>query len=143
MELFIRIKDGQPFEHPIEKTNLLQVFPYIDVNNLPQEFAKFERVLLTKLSPYQIHEGSSYGWVDGVVKDIHHISEISAEEKAAMIAECIAAWDASPKKQQFPSWTFCEPCCCFEAPIPYPSDGNVYYWDEPNLKWVDVSTVLG
>jgi hypothetical protein len=143
MELFIRIKDGQPFEHPIFKDNFLQAFPNVDVNNLPPDFAKFQRVTPPKLSPYQVYDGMTYEWDNGIVKDTHHISEISPEAKAAMIAECIALWEASPKKQQYPSWTFCEPCCCFEAPIPYPSDGTDYYWDEPSLAWIEVSSAPG
>ena len=45
MELYIQIRNGQPFEHPILGDNFRQAFPKIDVSNLPPEFAKFERIL--------------------------------------------------------------------------------------------------
>ena len=45
MELFIRVKDGQAFEHPILGDNFRQAFPNINVNNLPSEFARFERIV--------------------------------------------------------------------------------------------------
>jgi hypothetical protein len=44
MECIIRIVDGQPFEHPILMDNFMSAFPRIDVNNLPSEYAKFERL---------------------------------------------------------------------------------------------------
>jgi hypothetical protein len=44
MNLYIQIKDGQPFEHPIFEDNFIQAFPNVDINNLPLEFAKFRRI---------------------------------------------------------------------------------------------------
>ncbi len=44
MRLFIQIRDGQPYEHPIFEDNFIMAFPHIDVNNLPSEFALFERI---------------------------------------------------------------------------------------------------
>jgi hypothetical protein len=41
--LYIQIKDGVAFEHPIMEDNFLQAFPDVDVNNLPPELAKFTR----------------------------------------------------------------------------------------------------
>ena len=41
MELFIQIRNGQPFEHPIFGDNFRQAFPDVDVDNLPPEFARF------------------------------------------------------------------------------------------------------
>ena len=44
MRLFIQIRDGAPFEHPIQEDNFKFAFPQIDMNNLPEEFMDFERV---------------------------------------------------------------------------------------------------
>ena len=41
MELFIRIKDGEPFEHPIFGDNFRAAFPDIDSDNLPPDFVRF------------------------------------------------------------------------------------------------------
>ena len=43
MQLYIQIKDGVAFEHPIMEDNFLQAFPDVDVSNLPPELAKFTR----------------------------------------------------------------------------------------------------
>lgn len=38
--------------------------------------------------------------------------------------------------QPFPSWTLNESTWTWEAPIAYPTDGQVYTWDEATLSWV-------
>ena len=43
--------------------------------------------------------------------------------------------DAFSPPQTFPSWTLNEGTCLWEAPIPYPTDGD-YYWDEDTVSWL-------
>lgn len=38
--------------------------------------------------------------------------------------------------QPFPSWILNPETNGWEAPIPYPNDGNRYYWDEETQQWV-------
>lgn len=38
--------------------------------------------------------------------------------------------------QPFPSWVISAPTWLWQAPIPYPNDGNLYKWDEATLSWV-------
>jgi hypothetical protein len=45
--------------------------------------------------------------------------------------------DAFILPQPFPSWVLVEATCRWEAPIPYPNDGNVYEWNEDIGNWVD------
>lgn len=45
------------------------------------------------------------------------------------------ARDAFIPPQPFPSWTLNEETCLWEAPSPYPTDGEMYLWDEP-VGWV-------
>jgi hypothetical protein len=132
MELYIQIKDGQPFEHPIMGGNFCEAFPNIDVNNLPAEFAKFERVECNVTpSAYEIAE-VNYLWVDGVVKDVWSLRQMTAEEKAAKI-------DIAMQSQPYPSWTFDEPTYAWLPPTPRPTDG-FYIWDEATLSWVTPPT---
>lgn len=44
--------------------------------------------------------------------------------------------DAFIAPQPFPSWTLNETTCRWEAPVPYPTDGKRYRWDEATLAWV-------
>jgi len=82
MELFIQIRNGQPFEHPIFGDNFRQAFPEVDVDNLPPEFAKFERIE-QNVTPatFEVAE-STYTRVDGIVKDVWTIRPMTTEEEA-------------------------------------------------------------
>jgi hypothetical protein len=81
MELYIQIRDGQPFEHPILGDNFREAFPHIDVNNLPPEFARFERLPDPEnATTFQVGE-VRYEWVGDVVKDVWTVREMTQEEK--------------------------------------------------------------
>lgn len=51
-------------------------------------------------------------------------------------------WDgvgfAAP--QPFPSWTLNAETYLWEAPTPYPTDGNLYQWVEADLNWQLIPT---
>lgn len=42
--------------------------------------------------------------------------------------------DIFVEPQPYPSWTRREGSR-FRAPVPYPQDGNRYFWDEESLSW--------
>ena len=87
MNLYIRIVDGQPFEHPILEENFCAAFPDIDITNLPPEFARFERVPCPQVAKtFQVDE-VHYEWVDGVVKDVWTVRDMTEEEIAIKQAE--------------------------------------------------------
>lgn len=44
--------------------------------------------------------------------------------------------DAFIAPQPFVSWVFNEQTLDWQAPIPYPEDGQVYYWDESSREWM-------
>lgn len=39
-------------------------------------------------------------------------------------------------QQPYPSWTISAPTWMWQPPVPYPTDGGTYYWDEKTLSWV-------
>jgi hypothetical protein len=45
--------------------------------------------------------------------------------------------DAFIPPQPFPSWVLDEDTCRYEAPIPYPTDGLRYNWDEDTTSWIE------
>jgi hypothetical protein len=108
MELYIRIVDGQPFEHPILADNFAQAFPDVDVNNLPPEFARFERFEPLATDIYEVCETTYY--YDGiVVKDVYHVRPMTDAEKTAKIAYC--------KDLPHPEdWVFNETACAWQQP---------------------------
>lgn len=46
--------------------------------------------------------------------------------------------DAFIAPKPFLSWSLNEDTCHWEPPVPYPTDGNTYIWDEDNLTWKEV-----
>jgi len=87
LELYIQIRDGQPHEHPILADNFRAGFPDVDTANLPDTFSKFVRVGIPKIGIYEVYEGATYQWVNGVVKDVHSVRPMTDEEQAAKTIE--------------------------------------------------------
>lgn len=50
-----------------------------------------------------------------------------------------ATLDAFIAPKPYPSWLLNTETCQWQAPTPYPSDGNMYTWDEETLSWVQVN----
>jgi hypothetical protein len=44
--------------------------------------------------------------------------------------------DAFIPPQPFASWTLNDTTCLWDAPVEYPSDGQMYTWDEDTTSWV-------
>jgi hypothetical protein len=40
--------------------------------------------------------------------------------------------------QPYSSWTKNEETYLWESPVPYPTDGKSYSWDESSLSWIEV-----
>ena len=82
MKLYIQIRNGQPFEHPIVEDNFREAFPHIDLNNLPPEFAEFRRLPQPIAGPYEGEVLSSYEWDGSVVTDAWIVERLPEEEIA-------------------------------------------------------------
>lgn len=86
-DLFIQIRDGQPYQHPIFGDNLRDAFPDIDTNNLPDGFARFIRHSPDiEVGRYEVLV-EEYVWNDGVVEDNWHTRPMTEEEAAATRTE--------------------------------------------------------
>jgi hypothetical protein len=109
MDMFIQIRDGQPYEHPIIGSNFRAAFPDIDTNNLPPEFAKFERVEPPFVGIFETYEGCTYELIGGVYTDVHHVRSMTAEERTARIE----AERAMPHPD---GWVFNEAACIWVPP---------------------------
>lgn len=45
------------------------------------------------------------------------------------------ALDAFYPPKPYNSWVLNETSCLWEAPVAYPNDGNMYIWNEDELRW--------
>jgi hypothetical protein len=43
--------------------------------------------------------------------------------------------DAFIPPKPFASWVLNEESCLWQAPVPYPTDGLTYYWNESEVNW--------
>jgi hypothetical protein len=48
--------------------------------------------------------------------------------------------DAFIPSKPFESWVLNEDTCQWETPLPYPTDGKKYIWDEATLNWIEIPT---
>ena len=139
MELYIRIKDGQPFRNPIIGDNFRQAFPDVDTNNLPPEFAKFERVAMPVLGVYEILvlPDPTYELVDGIYKDVWHIRAMTAEEKATKQQAVITSFNSLEQASNWSAWTLDEITCTMKPPIPRPEpiEGVLVMWCGADNNW--------
>lgn len=47
--------------------------------------------------------------------------------------------DAFIPPKPFPSWLLNEESCLWEAPVPMPDDGAIYWWDEAAQVWASAA----
>jgi len=47
--------------------------------------------------------------------------------------------DAFIPPKPYTSWVLNDETCLWDAPTPYPTDGEDYYWDEETLSWVVIT----
>lgn len=47
--------------------------------------------------------------------------------------------DAFIPPQPYPSWILNQSTCLWEAPVPMPTDGQLYGWDEATQSWVVIA----
>ena len=48
------------------------------------------------------------------------------------------ARDAFIPPQPYPSWNLDEDTCLWDAPVPYPTDGKPYTWNEDTKQWDEI-----
>lgn len=47
--------------------------------------------------------------------------------------------DAFVPPKPYPSWLLDTQSCLWQAPVPYPTDGKDYIWDEITQSWVELA----
>lgn len=49
-----------------------------------------------------------------------------------------AGLDAFIPQKPYPSWSLNQTTCTWEPPVPPPTDGKNYQWDESTLSWIEI-----
>lgn len=92
MKFYIKLENGQPIHHPHVEENMISAYPTVDLENLPSNWAKFERVEQPEVGFYEVAV-CTYEWVGNVVKDVWTARPMTTEERAAKDAE-VGPWVA-------------------------------------------------
>ena len=85
MELYIRVDaNGQPVEHPILGDNFREAFPHIDTNNLPPEFARFNRLPPPDAPPVETFKTVAVEYVlkGDTFEYVYSVRDMTPDEKA-------------------------------------------------------------
>ena len=132
---FIQVENGQPVDYPILESNFRSAFPNIDPNNLPDNFAEFERVEEPSPGLYQKNTYECVSNGSGGFRDSWTTIDMTEEEKQDLINGIKANWEQMNGPA---SWVFNEELCRFLPPVPFPDDFDhviTYTWDEENQTW--------
>jgi hypothetical protein len=130
MNFYIFLENENPSTHPVLESNLVLLYPEIDLKNLPNNICKFIRVEKPIAKWDETIEGPEYKIIDGICYDVWTITKISEEERQKKIADLIAACP-------YPSWTIDYENYNIIPLKPYPESGE-WEWDESILDWVEV-----
>lgn len=131
MKLVIEIQDGKPINHPIDVSNLILAFPNFDVNNLPEKYIPFERIEKPHIGVYEVLESHEYILDSGICKDSWNVRPMTQEEKDAKIQLEMQVDHPS-------NYVFDENACYWVPPVPYPTDGKQYFWNQEQNLWQEL-----
>lgn len=131
MELYIQIKDGKPFQHPMLGDNVRQAFPEIDLNNTT-DFVPFIRAELLSIGEYEVYEGRTYEQRGDYYTDIHHVRPMTDAERAEVDAKKLETLKANPPG---PNWVWNEAQQKWNFP-PRPTSGGPWRFNAQVRDWV-------
>jgi hypothetical protein len=133
MNLYIETdNNGNTINHPAFEDNLLEAF-----GQIPPHWEPFVRIEKPVPKLYEILDSEEpiYQKVDGVWTDVWSIRDMTVEEKTQFQQLQKDVWKALPNYNNFTSWIFDEETCRYEPPIPYPTDGQNYFWQGTTNTW--------
>ncbi len=135
-ELYIRMVNNRPVDHPMLRSNIESAFPEVDFDNLPSWLARFERVQKPHADVYEIVNGPIYVVVGDTVKDQWIKRPMTEDEKLLKQSRARQNFlNDTTSEVRRSTWVFDEATCSFNAPIPYPSDGGAYVWSDNSQNW--------
>lgn len=143
LNLFIKLENGEPVNHPTTEENLLQFYPDLEVNNPPDGWGKFIREPHPDMNFFETVDTVNYELSEEYTKqfgtktwhDVYTIREMTPEEKEQ---KCLSFFS---KKLEDLHPSFNSVSGMFIPTKPMPQDGKFYEW-VPNMNmWVDVEVL--
>lgn len=136
-ELFIKVENGLPINHPAYKANLVDAFGAV-----PDDWEPFVRVPDPSRADKTIvlvYPEPVYRKVDGVWSDVWYTRPKTPEEllaeKEERLAPIKAQWANRPYAHNFSAWVLNETKMIYEPPIPRPNNSGFYRWCGAENRW--------
>jgi len=126
-------------------------FAQIDENNIVTQVIVAEQDFIDALSDLNRWVKTSYNIRGGVYYDPN--TNEPAEDQSVIQGDLARmrknyagigytydeSRDAFIPPQPYPSWILNEETCLWSSPVPYPTDGQVYIWNEENTVWEQIT----
>ena len=113
----------------------------LDENGIESEKLGVEFLRNLFNEPNSVWKKTSYNTVGGVYYNTETGEPDSDQSKAFRKNYASIGFTYDPQRDAFlpwkpyDSWVLNEKTCLWEAPVPYPDDGDEYYWDEESKTW--------
>jgi hypothetical protein len=120
-------------------------YAFLDSNNVVVEVitGRDETEIVNGISDWEDHYGNFRGMrclrtSYNTTKGVHLFGGEPFRKNYAGVGFIYDAdRDAFIPPKPFDSWILNDATCWWEAPIPMPTDGKYYIWDESSLGWVE------
>ena len=127
--LFIKVENNQTVDHPVTIENLRMIYPDFDITDPPGGYMPFNRASVpVSQGPYEVHR-AEYVINGNVVNEVYQTRQMADDEKQQL-------WDSMINSKPYNSWVLNKETCIWEPPVPYPSTGEKYQWNEETQTWL-------
>lgn len=136
LELYIKIQNGLPVDHPQLKDNVLDAYELSDTDlDGHPDWLPFIRTEQPKAGIYEAVGGPLYIRDGNIVNEQWIVRPMTDEEKVIKQNQRKFDW----KNNGGPvNWIFDEEKCSYVPPLPYPDDGAPYIWVQEVSKWIEI-----
>jgi len=137
LELYIKIQNGLPVDHPHLKDNVIDAYELSDTDlDGHPDWLPFIRAEKPSVGIYEVADGPHYVRDGMVVNEQWIVRTMTAEERVIKQNRIKFDWahNGGPS-----NWIFDEEKCGYIPPLPYPDDGAPYVWVQEANKWVEMS----
>jgi hypothetical protein len=137
LELYIKIQNGLPVDHPQLKDNVVDAYELSDTDlDGHPDWLPFIRTEVPKVGIYEVADGPHYVRDGNVVNEQWIVRAMTEEERVMKQNQRKFDWKNSGGPT---NWIFDEEKCAYLPPLPYPDDGAPYVWVQEATRWVEIS----
>lgn len=134
MNLYIKVENGIPIDHPAIESNLLDAF-----GEIPNNWEPFVRGEHPKPNVYQVVHipDSTYEKINGVWTDAWTVRDMTPEEKLQKQQNVVNSFRNRDQAENWSAWTLDEETCTMVPPIPRPErvEGQIIFWCGAENNW--------